>query len=65
VDPAEALPAGSREHLRRLRTGGAEAAPVVDPADEAQTAITALLRARLLQELGGGLKSYDVLWRTV
>jgi DNA repair protein RecO len=65
VDPAEALPAGAREHLRRLRTEGAEGAPRVDPLDEAQTAITALLRARLLQELGGGLRSYEVLWRTV
>ena len=65
VDPAEALPAGTRDHLRRLRTEGAEAAPRVDPDDEAQAAITALLRARLLQELGGGLRSYEVLWRTV
>ncbi len=65
VDPREALPPGSREYLRRLRTGGAEVAPRGDPADLAQWAITALLRARLLQELGGGLRSYDVLWRTV
>lgn len=65
VDPVEALPRGSREHLRRLRTGGADAAPRVDPADEALVAVTALLRARLLQELGGGLRSYDVLWRTL
>jgi len=65
VDPVEALPAGSREHLRRLRTEGAEGAPWIDSADEAQTAVTALLRARLLQELGGGLRSYEVLWRTV
>lgn len=65
VDPAEALPPGTREHLRSLRTGGAEVAPRVNPGDEAQTAVTALLRARLLQELGGGLRSYDVLWRTV
>ncbi|WP_306589981.1 DNA repair protein RecO [Geothrix sp. 21YS21S-4] len=65
VDPAEALPAGAREHLRRLRTGGADAAPRPDPADQAQTMVTGLLRARLLQELGGGLRSYDVLWRTV
>ena len=64
ADPQEALPPGCREHLRRLRTCGAEAAPRVDPADEAQAAITALLRARLLQELGG-LRSYDVLWRTL
>ena len=65
VDPVEALPPGAREHLRRLRTLGAETAPRLDPADEAQAAITALLRARLLQELGGSLRSYDVLWRTV
>jgi DNA repair protein RecO len=65
VDPMEALPAGSREHLRKLRLRAADAAPRVDPADEAQRAITALLRFRLLQELGGGLRSYDVLWRSV
>ncbi|HEX7552990.1 MAG TPA: DNA repair protein RecO [Geothrix sp.] len=65
VDPQEALPPGSREHLRRLRTGGGDTAPRVDPADTAQAAVTALLRARLLQELGGGLRSYDVLWRTL
>ena len=65
VDPLEALPPGTRDHLRRLRTGGAEVAPRVDPADAAQTAVTGILRARLLQELGGGLRSYDVLWRSV
>jgi recombinational DNA repair protein (RecF pathway) len=65
VDPAEALPPGARDHLRRLRTGGADAAPRPDPADQAQAAVTGLLRSRLLQELGGGLRSYDVLWRTV
>jgi DNA repair protein RecO len=65
VDSMESLPAGSRDYLRRLRTGGAEVAPRLDSADEAQLAITALLRSRLLQELGGGLKSYDVLWRTL
>jgi DNA repair protein RecO len=65
VDPVEALPPGSREHLRRLRTVGAEATPEMGPANEAQVAITALLRARLLQEMGGGLRSYDVLWRTL
>ena len=65
VDPHESLPAGSREHLRRLRSGGAEVAPVMDPLNQAQVAITALLRARLLQELGGSLRSYEVLWRTV
>lgn len=65
VDPAEALPPGVRDHLRRLRTGGAEAAPRLDSRDEAQAAVTALLRARLLQELGGSLRSYEVLWRTL
>ena len=64
VDPGEALPPGSREHLRRLRSGSADAAPRLDADDAAQVAVTALLRARLLQELGG-LRSYDVLWRTV
>lgn len=65
VDSAEALPQGAREYLRRLRTGSAEAAPRLDPADEAQAAVTACLRRRLLQELGGRLRSYEVLWRTV
>jgi DNA repair protein RecO len=65
ADPAEALPPGSREHLRLLRQGGAELAPRPDPTNAAQAAVTALLRARLLQELGGGLRSYDVLWRTI
>jgi DNA repair protein RecO len=65
VDPVEALPAGSRAFLRRLRTASAEDAPLVDASDEAQAAVTALLRQRLLQELGGSLKSYDVLWRLV
>ncbi len=65
VDPSEALPPGSREHLRRLRTEGADHAPWLDSADPAILAVTALLRGRLLQELGGGLRSYDVLWRTL
>lgn len=65
VDSSEALPPGTREYLRRLRTGGAEAAPAPNPLDEPQAAVTALLRARLLQELGGGLRSYEVLWRSV
>jgi len=65
VDPAEALPPGVREYLRRLRTSSAEEAPPPDPANEAQRAVTALLRQRLLQELGGSLRSYEVLWRMV
>ncbi len=65
VDPREALPPGSRDFLRQLRTQGAETAPRVDPDDEAQRVITALLRARLLQELGGGLRSYEVLWKSL
>ncbi|HEX9080936.1 MAG TPA: DNA repair protein RecO, partial [Holophagaceae bacterium] len=65
VDPAEALPPGTREYLRRLRTASAEDAPAPDPEDEAQLAVTALLRQRLLEELGGGLRSYEVLWRLV
>jgi DNA repair protein RecO len=65
VDPAEALPPGSRDYLRGLRAGGAEAAPRVCAENEAQAAVTDLLRQRLLEELGGGLGSYQVLWRTV
>jgi DNA repair protein RecO len=65
MDEADALPAGSRDYLKNLRISGAEAAPRLDPVDEAQCEVTALLRARLLQELGGGLRSYDVLWRSV
>ena len=65
VDPAEALPPGCREHLRKLRQGGAGEAPPPDPSDEAQGAVTGLLRNRLLQELGGSLRSYEVLWRTL
>jgi len=61
VDPREALPAGTREHLRALRTAPAEEAP--DPAgSEAARSVTLLLRDRLRRELGG-LKSYDVLAR--
>lgn len=65
VDPRETLPAGIRDHLGRLRISKAEAAPPLRPDDPAQTAVTQLLRARLLQELGGSLRSYEVLWRTV
>lgn len=65
VDPVEALPTDAREHLRRLRTGGAETAPPLAGAGPGQVAVTALLRARLLQELGGSLRSYEVLWRTL
>ena len=65
VDPAEALPPGTREYLRKLRTAPAEEAPAPDFNDEAQRAVTALLRQRLLQELGGSLRSYEVLWRVL
>lgn len=62
VDPAEALPPGAREHLRALRTRPVEEAP--DPeGDEAARAVTGLLRDRLLREMGGRLKSYEVLLR--
>jgi len=61
VDPAEALPKGAREHLRKLRTASAEDAP--DPmADDAARCVTELLRERFLRELGGP-RSYDVLHR--
>ncbi len=64
VDPHEALPPGAREHLRALRTKGVSEAP--EPTDgPAARAVTHLLRDRLLKELGGQLKSYDVLFRLV
>jgi DNA repair protein RecO (recombination protein O) len=65
LDPGEALPLGCREHLLLLRTVGAEAAPAVSSAQSAQVALTGLLRARLLKELGGELRSYEVLWRSL
>ncbi len=65
VDPQEALPPGCREYLKRLRTASADEAPELDPQNAAQQAITHLLRARLLDELGGRLGSYDVLTRLV
>ena len=65
LDPHEALPPGTRDHLRKLRTASAETCPELDPADEAQGAVTRLLRHRLLDELGGRLGSYDVLFRMV
>lgn len=62
VDPQEALPPGSREYLRLLRTAPAEEAP--DPSSsEAARVITELLRSRLIRELGGKVGSYDVLHR--
>jgi DNA repair protein RecO len=63
VDPLESLPAGVREHLRTLRTCSAEDAP--DMTTQAARACTELLRGRLMKELGGELRSYDVLHRMV
>ncbi|MBL0314179.1 MAG: DNA repair protein RecO [Holophagaceae bacterium] len=63
VDPLEALPAGIREHLRTLRTCSAEDAP--DPKPETARVCTELLRGRLMKELGGGLRSYEVMRRMV
>ena len=65
VDPAESLPPGVREHLKRLRTASAEDAPALDASDQAQSAVTALLRNRLMGELGGTPRSYEVLVRTL
>lgn len=62
VDAFEALPPGTREHLRVLRTAAAEEAP--DPSGtEAARAVTELLRSRLIRELGGRVGSYEVLHR--
>ncbi len=63
VDPSEALPPGTREHLRLLRTLPADEAP--DPAGtEAAKAVTRILRDRLRRELGGA-RSYEVLDKLV
>lgn len=65
VDPNESLPPGAREHLKRLRTASAEEIPALDDSNQAQAAVTALLRNRLMAELGGAPKSYEVLFRTL
>lgn len=64
VDPHEALPPGTLEHLRHLRTRPVEEAPEVTRSEAARVT-THLLRHRLLQELGGSLKSYHVLFQMV
>ena len=61
VDPVEALPPGTREYLRLLRTLPAAEAPDPDQDDPAR-AVTLLLRDRLKREFGG-LRSYEVLER--
>ena len=63
IDPAKALPAGVREHLRTLRTCSSEDAP--EPKSLAARTCTELLRGRLMKELGGGLRSYEVMQRMV
>ncbi len=63
MDPGEGLPPGTREFLRQLRTASAETCPSLDPGNEAQGAVTRLLRHRLLDELGGRLASYEVLFQ--
>ena len=63
VDPREALPPGTREYLRLLRTLPAAECP--DPsASEAGREVTRLLRDLLRRELGG-LKSYEVMEKLV
>jgi len=61
VDPSEAFPPGTREHLRLLRTCPADAAPDPEGGDAAR-AVTRVLRDRLRRELGNP-RSYDVLER--
>lgn len=65
MDPREALPPGVRDHLRKLRTLSAGEAPALALDDAAQAAVTALLRNRLMAELGGMPKSYEVLFKTL
>jgi DNA repair protein RecO (recombination protein O) len=60
VDSRDALPPGALEHLALLRAAGAENAP--EPGSPAAGAVTALLRGRLIKELGD-LGSYRVLHR--
>ncbi|BDU76600.1 DNA repair protein RecO [Mesoterricola sediminis] len=63
TDPREALPPGTREHLRALRTLPAAESP--DPGgSDAARAVTHLLRDRLRRELGN-LRSYEVLEKLV
>jgi DNA repair protein RecO len=61
VDPREAFPPGTREHLRLLRTLPAGEAPDPD-GTEAARAVTQALRHRLRRELGDP-RSYVVLDR--
>ena len=61
VDPREAFPPGTREHLRLLRTLPAAEAPDPD-GTEAARAVTRTLRDRLRRELGEP-RSYGVLER--
>lgn len=65
MDPGEGLPPGAREYLRQLRTASAGTCPPLDPRNEAQDVVTRLLRHRLLDELGGRLASYEVLFQMV
>lgn len=65
VDRSEALPPGTRDYLKRLRTASAEETPPWNGGDHAQEAVTSLLRNRLMTELGGMPKSYEVLFRTL
>jgi DNA repair protein RecO len=65
MDAGEGLPPGAREHLRLLRTVAAEACPSPEDLDPAGLAITRLLRHRLLEELGGRLGSYEVLFQVL
>jgi DNA repair protein RecO (recombination protein O) len=61
VDPAEALPAGTKEYLRRLRTAPVEEAPDPEGSDAGRV-VTGLLRGILLREVTG-VRSYEVLFR--
>ncbi len=63
VDPSESLPPGSRDFLRILRTCAPDEVPPLE--GEAPLAVSRLLRNRLLQELGGRLRSYEVLERMI
>ncbi|MCL1894669.1 MAG: DNA repair protein RecO [Holophagaceae bacterium] len=62
-DHSESLPEGAKGHLQQLRNSKAEDAPEPN-SSPASIAITHLLRARLLEEIGH-IRSYEVLFKLV
>jgi DNA repair protein RecO (recombination protein O) len=61
ADAGVELPVGTKEYLQKIRAAKAEEMPDSNESD-ASRAVTKLLRARLINEIGR-LKSYEVLFR--